>query len=130
MSRLQEQVEKWRSQCIKLKYENDELIEQLETKDDDWKEIVYNLRIENDKLKKGDKMLNGYSDKILLDYLQQLTDETNRTSSLYNKVVLRDSMIGRGFRLHETSGYDDTSCKNVRQAIINYIEERKKNYHE
>lgn len=29
MSRLQEQAEKWRYQCIKLKYENDKLRKQL-----------------------------------------------------------------------------------------------------
>jgi len=29
MSRLQEQAEKWRHQCIKLKYDNDRLKKQL-----------------------------------------------------------------------------------------------------
>ena len=68
-------------------------------------------------------MLNGYSDKTLLDYLQQITDEKKYTG----KVVLRDSTTGRGWRLHETSFLFD-GVKDVRQAIINYIEERKRNY--
>lgn len=66
-------------------------------------------------------MLNGYSDKTLLDYLQQMVNE-HKTRG----VILKDSIVG--WKLMPSSLSD--GVKDVRQAIINYIEERKKNYHE
>ena len=50
------------------------------------------------------------SDMELLDFLQQLTDRQRYTGV----VILRESTIGRGWRLHETKG---DGFKNVRWAI-------------
>lgn len=69
-------------------------------------------------------MLNGYSDKTLLDYLQQLTDESKNK----NKIQMVDATVDGGWKIHNITPYG--GVRNVRQAVINYIEERKKNYHE
>ena len=63
--------------------------------------------------------MREYTDTQLLDTLQRMTNKCSYTG----RVVLRDSVMCRGWRLHETSGYKDSSSKSVRQAIINYIEE-------
>jgi len=60
------------------------------------------------------------TDKNRLDFLQKLTDEAKYTGT----VILRDSITGRGWRLHETS-LPDAVC-NVRTAIDNYIKRKKK----
>lgn len=60
------------------------------------------------------------ADTELLDFLQQ---ELNK-SAYTGKVVCRDSMTNRGWRLHETSR--DGGVSDVRQAIINYMEKVKK----
>ena len=56
------------------------------------------------------------TDTELLDALQKLNDDAVYTG----KCVLRMSLSGRGWRLHETSLEDGT--KNVRQAITNFFE--------
>ena len=60
--------------------------------------------------------MKKYTDTELLDYLQYLTSQKRYTG----RVVLRDSFTGRGWRLHETSGYG--ARRSVREAIIYYIE--------
>jgi len=60
--------------------------------------------------------MKEYTDTELLDYLQYLTSKKKYTG----RVVLRDSFTGRGWRLHETSGYD--GIRDVRMAIANYIQ--------
>jgi hypothetical protein len=67
-------------------------------------------------MKTRTKTKTKYSDTALLTFLQKLTDR-----KLYGgKVVLRDSLSGRGWRLHETEQADAVS--DVRQAITDYIE--------
>ena len=61
-----------------------------------------------------------YTDKELLDFLQELNDKQDYTG----KCVLRGSITGRGWRLHETSL--DNAKKDVREAIIDYMEELKR----
>ena len=56
------------------------------------------------------------TDKERLDFLQKLTDENNYTGT----VAMRDSTLGRGWRLHETSW--DGAVPDVRQAIDNYMD--------
>ncbi len=68
-------------------------------------------------------MLNGYSDKTLLDYLQQLIDK----SDCVDGVIMSKTIVDWGFVLHGI-GQKLDGTNNVRQAIINYIEERKRNY--
>jgi len=62
---------------------------------------------------KGEHM---YTDTELLDFLQALTDEGKYTGM----VILRDSEMGRGWRLHETSLPGATS--DVRATIAAYID--------
>jgi hypothetical protein len=66
------------------------------------------------------RMERKYTDKELLDFLQELTNKDEYTGS----VILRKSEHGRGWRLHETARYG--SVPDVRQAIINYIEQSSK----
>ena len=61
--------------------------------------------------------MREYTDTELLDYLQYLTSQKKYTG----RVVLRNSMTGRGWRLHETSGYD--GIRDVRMAIGNYMQQ-------
>ena len=61
--------------------------------------------------------MKDYTDTELLDYLQYLTSQKKYTG----RVVLRNSMTGRGWRLHETSGND--GIRDVRMAIGNYIQQ-------
>ena len=56
------------------------------------------------------------TDKELLDFLQELTDRKVFTG----KVMLRSSITGRGWRLHETNLGGATS--NVRTAIAEAME--------
>lgn len=56
-----------------------------------------------------------YTDKEMLDFLQALTDKAKYTG----KCILRDSTIGRGWRLHET-GWEGCT-PSVREAISNYM---------
>ena len=60
--------------------------------------------------------MKDYTDTELLDYLQYLTSQKKYTG----RVVLRNSMTGRGWRLHETSGND--GIRDVRMAIANYMQ--------
>lgn len=62
--------------------------------------------------------MKKFTDTELLDYLQQKTDECNYTG----KVICRWSITGRGWRLHETSGYKQIANTDVRQAITDFIE--------
>lgn len=64
--------------------------------------------------------LHKPDDIELLDFLQQ---ELNK-SAYTGKVVCRDSTTNRGWRLHETSR--EGAVSDVRQAIINYMEQVKK----
>ena len=57
------------------------------------------------------------TDTELLNALQLLNDKKSYTG----KCVLRLSVTGRGWRLHETSNKDAIS--DVRQAIRNYLNE-------
>ena len=61
--------------------------------------------------------MKKYTDTELLDYLQYLTSQKKYTG----RVVLRNSMTGRGWRLHETSGND--GIRDVRMAIENYMQQ-------
>ena len=62
------------------------------------------------------KAVNGtLTDKERLDYLQKLLDKADYTG----KCILRESGLGRGFRLHETTR--QTAVSDVRQAIDDYI---------
>ena len=61
--------------------------------------------------------MKEYTDTELLDYLQYLTSQKKYTG----RVVLRNSMTGRGWRLHETSGND--GIRDVRMAIGNYMQQ-------
>lgn len=64
-------------------------------------------------------MSKQYSDTELLDFLQSLNDRQKYTG----KAILRESSMGRGWRLHETSGAGvEHPTNNVRQAIINFME--------
>ena len=56
----------------------------------------------------------GFSDKAMLDFLQELTDR--KTYSGF--VVLRESTTERGWRLHETTMPGSTD---VREAIANFM---------
>jgi hypothetical protein len=67
-------------------------------------------------------MLNGYTDKELLDYLQQITSKSKNRSRLR----MSDCATDGGWKICNT--VVGSGVKNVRQAIINYIEERKRNY--
>ena len=60
--------------------------------------------------------MKQYTDTELLDFLQELTDRDVYTG----KVILRESMTGRGWRLHETTAMG--SINSVRQAIIDFME--------
>lgn len=64
--------------------------------------------------------LNSPTDTELLDFLQLITNNAEYTG----KVVCQKSTTGRGWRLHETSRDDGVS--DVRQAVINYMEQVKK----
>jgi len=55
--------------------------------------------------------MKTYTDKERLDFLQKLNNRKKYTG----KVILRESRIGRGWRLHETSREDGYSS--VREAI-------------
>jgi len=57
-----------------------------------------------------------YTDTELLDFLQALTDAGEYT----RVVILRDSEMGRGWRLHETNLPGATP--DVRTAIATYID--------
>jgi len=48
---LAEHISKLKAKLKRWLDRNEDLIEQLETKDDDWKEVAYNLRLEIAKLK-------------------------------------------------------------------------------
>lgn len=61
-----------------------------------------------------------YTDTELINYLQELNNESKYTG----RCMLRNSSTGRGWRLHETS--KEGACVSVRQAIINHIENSKK----
>ena len=63
----------------------------------------------------SDKIIKKYTDTELLDFLQKLNDRHNFTGMC----ILRESVTGRGWRLHETilSGRK----YNVREAIIKYM---------
>ena len=61
--------------------------------------------------------MKEYTDTELLDYLQYLTSQKKYTG----RVVLRNSMTGRGWRLHETSR--DDGIRDVRMAIANYMQQ-------
>ena len=61
-----------------------------------------------------------YTDKEMLDFLQELTDKAEYTG----KCVLRDSTTGRGWRLLETSW--DGCTPSVREAISNYMDKKRK----
>jgi len=65
-------------------------------------------------------MAKPITDKGRLDYLQKLTDQNYYTG----QVVLRMSVTGRGWRLHETS--DANAFSSVRDAIDNFIEKEKR----
>lgn len=56
------------------------------------------------------------SDEDLLDYLDHIG------GGYTNKVILRDSSTGRGWRLHETG--HDNAVAGVRDAIKNYMKSR------
>jgi hypothetical protein len=56
-----------------------------------------------------------YSDKELLDFLQELNDQCSYTGNC----ALRMSTTGRGWRLHETSS---PGFKNVREAISFFMD--------
>ncbi len=62
------------------------------------------------------------TDTELLDVLQKLNDEANYTG----RCVLRISMTGRGWRLHETGAEEvvATPVASVRQAIENFVKAR------
>ena len=60
--------------------------------------------------------MKRYTDTELLDCLQYLMSQKKYTG----RVVLRASITGRGWVLHETSGYGARGS--VREAIIYYIE--------
>lgn len=64
--------------------------------------------------------LHKPDDTELLDFLQQELDKAEYTG----RVVCRKSTTGRGWRLLESS-HDDT-VSDIRQAIINYMEQVKK----
>ena len=71
------------------------------------------------KKKKENKMS---TDKELLDFLEKLNDEATYTG----RCELRMSTIGRGWRLHETSG--NGTSNTVREAIEKFKSEfNKKN---
>ena len=61
--------------------------------------------------------LNKPTDTELLDFLQQQTNKATYTG----KVICRDSITGRGWRLLESSA--DGVVSDVRQAIINYMKQ-------
>lgn len=61
-------------------------------------------------------MLKKRSDKERLDFLQSLLDKKEYTG----KAVLRISINGRGWRLHETSL--DYAVTDVREAIDNFMD--------
>jgi len=61
-----------------------------------------------------------YTDTELLDFLQELTDKSDSAG----RVVMRDSSIGRGWRLHESSA--DFAVKDVRSAITTYMKSIKR----
>ena len=55
------------------------------------------------------------TDKERLDFLQKLTNKKEYTG----KVILRESISGRGWRLHEASL--EGAVPSVRRAIDNFI---------
>lgn len=57
-----------------------------------------------------------HTDKERLDLLEKLHKE--RGASPWNKVILRYSVTGRGWRLHS----DSTGANSVREAIDAFIE--------
>ena len=59
--------------------------------------------------------MKKYTDTELLDFLQEMTNRRNYTG----KIILRWSLTGRGWRLHETSHPDAVS--DVRKAIANLM---------
>lgn len=59
--------------------------------------------------------MDKYTDTELLDFLQHITDKKQYTG----RVILRDSINDRGWRLHETS--NESAGYNVRLAIAEYI---------
>jgi hypothetical protein len=61
------------------------------------------------------------TDKERLDMLQALTDKAEYTGI----VVLRLSVTGRGWRLHETSKPEGSSS--VREAIDNFMRRQEEN---
>lgn len=56
------------------------------------------------------------TDEELLDFLEKL----NRKKKYTGKCILRFSVTGRGWRLHETSSSD--AVTSVRQAISNFMD--------
>ena len=70
-------------------------------------------------LKKVAKKVN-YTDKELLNYLQK------KLGSYSGKAICRWSVMGRGWRLHETS--KDDGVPNVREAITAFIKQEEKNH--
>lgn len=72
--------------------------------------IKYGLKIEPYK----------HPDTIRLDALQRLLEQGEYTG----KCILRSSVNGRGFRLHETSQPHGVTC--VRTAIDNFLKNEKK----
>lgn len=67
--------------------------------------------------------MNKYTDTDLLDFLEQLHKENGYSEYC----TLRDSMSGRGWRLHSLSGFAAETfgiklLTTVREAISNYME--------
>jgi hypothetical protein len=60
------------------------------------------------------------TDTERLDYLQQLSDRSG------NFIICRDSDLGRGWRLHETTR--DGAGDNIRQAIDDFIAQNERNH--
>ena len=62
-------------------------------------------------------MEKTFTDKQLLDYLQMLNDRENYTGVC----ILRESTLGRGWRLHETGKINSMSSTDVRIAIAKHM---------
>lgn len=60
--------------------------------------------------------MKKYTDKELLDFLQKQNDKSRSGG----KCLFRISVVGRGWRLHETSR--EGAIKSVRRAIARGIE--------
>jgi len=56
-----------------------------------------------------------YTDSQMLDFLEEL----NHRADYSGRCVLRESLTGRGWRLHETSR--DSASRSVREAIEKYM---------